>query len=185
MITGKHIETGENLQKHIEKECSGVVERYMAEPPLDMNITVRKDAHHAFCIEGTIHISKQCSIHCHGHDTDAYKAVDNLVRHLEIRIQKYKTRLRDRKRRSSQDTSPIGYFVIDAHQPDEGHDTPLVIAESAKEIDTLTVGDAVMKMDLLSQHVLLFKNAAHGSLNIVYRRDDGHIGWVDPTKTLA
>lgn len=180
------METGESLQKFIEQECHALVERYMGEPPLDMTITVGKDAHHAFCVEGNIHISKQCSIHCHGHDADAYKAVSHLVSHLETRIQKYKTRLRDKKRRAaSHEPSPIGYFVIDANQPDEGHDTPLVIAESAKAVETLTVGDAVMKMDLANQSVLLFRNAAHGHLNVVYRREDGHIGWVDPTKTLG
>lgn len=183
MITGKNLETGEALQKHIENDCQAIVQRYMGEPAIDMNITVRKDAHHAFCIDGVIHISKQCSIHCHGHDADAHKAVDHLTKHLEARIQKYKTRLRDRKRKA-ENTSSIGYFVIDAHQPDEGHDTPLVIAESAKEVDTLTVGDAVMKMDLLNQNILIFKNAAHDALNVVYRRQDGHIGWVDPTKKL-
>lgn len=184
MITGKNMETGENLQKHIEQECQALVQRYMGDGPLDMNITVHKDTHHAFHVEGHIHISKQCSIHCHGQDADAYKAVAHLINNLETRIQKYKTRLRDRKRRAHE-ASPIGYYVIDANQPDEGHDTPLVIAESPKEVDTITVGDAVMKMDLANQNVLVFKNAAHGHLNVVYRRQDGHIGWIDPTKTLG
>lgn len=186
MITGKHIETGENLQQFIEHECQKIVQKYIGAEPIDMNITVEKDTQNNFLIEGHIHIGKKQSVHCHGTDADAYRAATQLVNNLETRIKKYTTRLRDLKRKVSDDkVLSAGYFVIDANQTDEGKDTPLIIAESTKAVETLTVSDAVMKMDLLNQNAILFKNASHGYINAVYRRADGHIGWIDPTQTLG
>ena len=187
MITGKNLDTGANLQEFIEQECNNVVEKYIGEKPIDMNITVSKDSHNKFHIEGKIHLSKKLTIHCKSSDDDAYKAVSQLTNHVEARIQKYKSRLRDRKRRADFDAlkaAPVGYYVIDSLQSHETEEAPLVIAEASKDLNEMTVSDAVMQMDLSGQQVFVFKNAAHGSINVLYKRDDGNVGWIDPTKKL-
>jgi hypothetical protein len=102
-------------------------------------------------------------------------------------MRRYKTRLRDRKRGldHEQIAERVQKYVIKPQEEDTHDDNPLIIAETSSEIHTLSVGDAVMHMDLANSPVVLFRNAANGEINIVYRRPDGHVGWVDPSRKLA
>jgi ribosomal subunit interface protein len=182
-ITGKHIEVGESLKQHAEHALVELINRYMGEP-LEGQVVIAKD-HHTFRVDITLHVSKHFNVFCNGSDVDAYKAFDSTLQKLEGQIKKYKTRLRDRKRKEGDyHTLPASYYVINPNHDNELEEAPAIIAESAKNIVTLSVGDAVMKMDLSDQPVVLFRNASHGELNVVYRRQDGNIGWIDPTKTL-
>lgn len=183
-ISGKHVELGESLTTHIDAELTSLIHRYMNEP-LEAHVVVSKE-HHVFQTDVSVHISKHFVVHCCGIDADPYKSTHHALDKLDKQIRKYKERLRDRKRRESDYKElPVSYYIIDSTKEDTGADVPVVIAESAKNIPTVTVSDAVMKLDLMNQPVLLFKNAANNELNVVYKREDGNIGWIDPTKKLS
>ncbi len=188
-ITGKHIEVGDSLKDFINQELRQLVSHYMGDI-LEAHVTVSKE--HAtkerfvFKTDISVHITRNFVVHCHGHDEDAYRSVTIALQKLESRIKKYKTRLRDRKRHRDMDHEeiPVQQYVLQAAEEDTGEDTPLIIAEMASQIHHLSVGEAVMRMDLSEAPVVMFRNAANGELNVVYKRHDGHIGWIDPTKKV-
>ncbi|MBX9977212.1 MAG: sigma 54 modulation/S30EA ribosomal C-terminal domain-containing protein, partial [Alphaproteobacteria bacterium] len=119
----------------------------------------------------------------HGEDADAHRACDLAGERMESRIKRYKSRLRDRKRHTSNEDLFIQaqHYIVNAEDEDQGEDTPLIIAEMTSAVPTLTVGEAVMRMDLSEHPVMMFKNSKHGGLNVVFKRADGHIGWIDPS----
>jgi hypothetical protein len=118
---------------------------------------------------------------------DAYAAGDAAIEHVAKRLRRYKRRLRDHhKERDKTEALTAQSYVLapDADEADDDGmgtgDQPVVVAEMTTEILTLTVGEAVMRLDLGVQPALLFRHAGHGGLNLVYRRTDGHVGWIDP-----
>ncbi len=187
-ITGKHIEVGNSLKDFINQELRRVVSHYMGDI-LEAHVTVGKE--HAtkerflFKTDISVHITRHFVVHCHGHDEDAYRSVTNGLQKLESRIRRYKTRLHDRKRhRDDHAEIQAQQYILHAETEDTGEDTPLIIAEMTSQIHQLSVGEAVMRMDLSDAPVVMFRNAGNGELNVVYKRADGHIGWIDPTKKL-
>lgn len=183
-ITGKHVELGESLTQFIETEVHKITKNHMNDD-VETTVTVSKD-HHMFRTDISVHVSKSFIVFCQGSDADAYKSAANAVEKLEKQIVKYRTRLRDRKRKEGEGARPIAaYYVIDSAHEDEGQDTPVVIAEMEHEIPHITVSDAVMKLDLGSKTMVIFKNRANDAINVVYRRPDGNIGWIDPTKKVV
>lgn len=177
-ISGKHIDIGESLSNHIKASVDNVAKKHFGEL-IDANVTVTKESHNFFT-EVALHVSKNFIVRARAEDSDPYRSLDLSCEKLEKRVSKYKSRLRDRKRHVD-DEIPALKYVVSATEEDKGEDTPLVIAEMASAVPTLTVGEAVMRMDLSDYPVLMFKNAKHGNLNVVYKRPDGHIGWIDPT----
>ncbi len=178
-ISGKHVDIGESLSGHIKEGVQGVAKRYFGEL-IDAQVTLDKESHEFFC-NIILHVSKSFVVRAHGADPDAYKAFDLACEKLEKRTSRYKSRLRDRKRGGEDDVIPALQYVVNATEEDKGEDTPVIIAEMSSGLPTLSVGDAVMRMDLSDYPVLMFKNSKHGQLNVVYKRPDGHIGWIDPT----
>ena len=178
-ISGKHIDVGQSLSAHIEQGIEKVATRYF-DGMSDAQVTLDKETHSFFC-DITLHVSKNFVVRAKASDSDAYKAFDLASEKLEKRVGRYKSRLRDRKRHGDEDTMPALRYVVNGNDDDAGEDTPLIIAEMNSEVPTLTVGEAVMRMDLSDYPVLMFKNGKHGNLNVVYKRPDGHIGWIDPT----
>ncbi len=180
-ITGKHIEVGDSLSRHIEEVVSTVSHKYFGEL-IDAHIVITKEAHY-FLVDFAVHISKHFVVRTHGEDSDAYKACDQAAERMENRIRRYKSRLRNKKRHNHQDemVTMAQQYIVNAEEEDKGEDTPLVIAEMTSNIPMLTVGEAVMRMDLSDHSVMMFKNHKHGRLNVVYKRNDGHIGWIDPS----
>jgi ribosomal subunit interface protein len=186
-ITGKQMEIGDSLKEFINKEIETVITRYM-EDAHEVTITMVKDAHHQFKTEVTLHVGKSFLVHCSGSDSDPYKSVSSALTKLESQIRRYKTRLRDKKRHAANHehrAEIVQKFVIKPQEEDTHDDNPLIIAEMTSEIHTLSVGDAVMRMDLSAAPVVVFRNAANGEMNVVFRRNDGHVGWIDPSQKLA
>ena len=177
-ISGKHIDIGESLSNHIHKGVEGIATKHFGEFT-DAAVSVTKESHNFFT-EIALHINKNFIVRASGEDSDAYRSFDLACEKLEKRISKYKSRLRDRKRQVD-DEIPALQYIVNATEEDKGEDTPLIIAEMASAVPTLSVGEAVMRMDLSEYPVLMFKNVKHGNLNVVYKRPDGHIGWIDPT----
>jgi ribosomal subunit interface protein len=180
-ISGKHIDVGDSLKAHIEGIVSGISHRYSGEL-IEAHIVVTKETH-LFRVEFSAHISQHFVVRSHGDDTDAYRACDLAGERMESRIKRYKSRLRDRKRHGNGEDHFIQaqQYIVNADDEDKGEDTPLIIAEMTSTVPTLTVGEAVMRMDLSDHHVMMFKNSKHGGFNVVFKRADGHIGWIDPS----
>ena len=186
-ITGKQTEVGESLKEFITNEIETVIKPYM-DTPHEATVTILKDPHHhQFKIDITLHIGRGFLVHCQGSDLDAYKCVSLALSKMEAQIRRYKTRLRSKRHAADHEhrSEMVQKFVIKPQEEDTQDDNPLIIAETTSEIHTFSVGDAVMHMDLSNAPVVVFRNAANGEMNVVFKRNDGHIGWIDPSLKLA
>jgi ribosomal subunit interface protein len=177
--SGKHIEVGESLKSHIESALQSIVTRQLGDV-LEVQVLVAKD-NYQFTTDISVHVSRHFTVRAHAQDTDPYRSCDLAIEKMEARIHRYKSRLRDQKRNKDVEILPAQQYVISADEEDKGEDTPLIIAEMSHDIQTLSVGEAVMRMDLSESPVMMFKNSQSGSFNVVYRRADGNIGWIDPS----
>lgn len=181
-VSGKHIEVGDSLRNHIETRIKEVTSHYLTDL-LEANVVLSKGSFQFFS-EASFHVSRNFVIRAHGEDEDAYRCVDQVFAKLGTRLKRYKSRLKDLKRHQEH-TEPVWSalkYTIDKEVEDQGEDRPLIVAETEKEIHTLSVSEAVMRMDLSESPVLMFRNPHDGHFNVVYRRDDGHIGWIAPNK---
>lgn len=184
-ISGKQIDIGEALQTHVKAELGEVVEKY-AQRPTDAVIIFSRAAHEYFC-ESTIHLSTGLTAQAKGHATEIYAAFESCREKMDKQLRRYKRRLRNHH---SERTAPVefaegsAYILAPTEEPEEDdHDgipQPIVIAEMETKIPSITVGEAVMQLELGGQKMLVFRNEGHGGVNVVYRRDDGNIGWIDP-----
>jgi ribosomal subunit interface protein len=183
-ISGKQIDVGESLQTHVQAEVSEILEKY-AERPTDALIIFSKDAHEYVC-ETAIHLSTGMTVNSKARANDIYASFDKSAERIEKQLRRYKRRLKDH---ANQRTTPIESFGASAYiiaaEPEEDSTeteslTPIIIAEMETGIKALSVGEAVMQMELADEAVLVFKNESHEGLNVVYKRKDGNIGWIDP-----
>lgn len=177
-VAGHQIEVGESLNTFIQTELKALLDKYVGET-YESHVHLSKD-HHEFIADLAVHVSKNLVVHCKGRDADAYKSVNEALAKLEKRVKKYRSRLRDRRRQNDEADVSASYFVVNHEAEDTGTDTPVIIAEMPHDIHHLTVSEAVMKLDLADSPIVMFKNATHDGLNVVYRRKDGNIGWIDP-----
>lgn len=181
-VTGKQIDIGQALREHVTDSLNGAVEKYFGNA-MDGSVVFSREAHE-FQAEITVHVGKGIQVQAHAKAGDAYGAFDLAAEHLAKRLRRYKRRLRDHHRSARNDTAiPAQAFVLAGENPDAeepASDEPVVVAEMEAEIPTLTVGEAVMRLDLSNTPAMMFRNNAHGGLNMLYRRPDGTIGWVDP-----
>lgn len=192
-VTGKQIDVGDALRTHIESSVGALVTKYFGEG-LEGHAVVRRDAG-LICCDLSVHIGRNIQIQVSEKDHDPRLACDKAAERIGKRMRRYKDRLKDHHQanggeRKTQEASAAQYAIL--RGPDDGDDDeddslidptggqPTVIAEMMTEVPTLTVSEAVMRMDLTATPALMFRNSAHGGLNVIYRRTDGHIGWVDP-----
>ena len=183
-ISGKHIDIGEALQTHVKAELGEIVEKY-AQRPTDAVVVFSKVAHEHVC-EAIIHLSTGLTAQAKGHATEIYAAFESCREKMDKQMRRYKRRLRNhhRDRTSPVEFEPGASYILAApDEPDEG-DTetlqPVVVAEMETKIPSITVGEAVMQLELAAKQFLVFRNEGHGGVNVVYLRDDGNIGWIDP-----
>lgn len=185
-VNGKQLDIGDSLKQHIEREVPALVEKYFANPT-DADVTVSKEGAF-FRTDITVHVGKGIVVQGHSRSADAYAAFDEAAAHMAKRLRRYKRRLRDHHRSRNQKDGLLqaAQYVIAAEEdvePAGDHaepEQPVIVAEMQTQIETLSVGEAVMRMDLASLPALMFRNRAHGGLNMIYLRNDGSIGWVDP-----
>jgi ribosomal subunit interface protein len=178
-ISGKHIEVGDSLRTHIEESLKSIVTRQLGDV-LEVQAVISKDNTYQFTADISIHISRHFTVRAHASDADAYRSCDLALEKMVSRIHRYKARLRDQKRNAEDTILPAQQYVINSQAEDKGEDHPIIIAEMSHEIPTISVGEAVMRMDLTESSVMMFKNPTSGHFNVVYRRQDGHVGWIDP-----
>lgn len=180
-VSGQQIDIGEALQTHVRSRLDAGVAKYF-DDPVDGTVTFARDGND-YRADCSVHLKSGMVLHAEGRSVDIHASFDQAVERMEKRLRRYKRRLKDHHARPRAEALPAQAFVIaggveGAEEPASLE--PLIIAETPAQVRTLTVGEAVMQLDLGEAPALLFRNSAHGGLNVVYRRPDGNIGWIDP-----
>lgn len=194
-VHGKQMDVGDSLRTHVRQKIEDLSEKYLNHTT-HASVTFSKDGHgkkdtraHIF-----MQLGHDIRIIADGIEKDPYVAFDTAAEKAVRQLRRYKNRLRDhhdrmQKAAESEKAITAMNYVLSADNDDSKHEEApaehesLVIAEMTTAIQSLTVNEAVMRLDLSGEPALMFRNAAHGGLNMVYRRSDGNIGWVDPEKT--
>lgn len=175
LISGQQINLGDNFRVYAEGALDTAVSKYFDEA-VSADVKVTKEGSD-IKTEVTVHPKTGAIIRSSAISADAYASLDGAVSRISRQLRKYKNRLIDHK---APVIEMVDMSVIETPTEAEEVDSPIIIAEMQTQLPVCTVSEAVMKMDLEGLSALMFKNTAHGGLNMVYRRSDGHIGWVDP-----
>jgi ribosomal subunit interface protein len=190
-VTGKNLDLGSALRSYVVDKLDRAFEKYGI-PGLSGHVFIEKE-HGRFSTACTVHLASGLSLQSEGMAGDAHASADEALDRLEKRLRRYKRRLKKHHgstpRDGAADFAAIDYVIRHEdgaeHEAEEVENAPAIVAETETAVHELTVGDAVMELDLAGKPFLIFKNAGHGRLNVVYRREDGHIGWIDPGGILA
>jgi ribosomal subunit interface protein len=188
-VTGKQIDIGDAMRRHVEASLSSILGKYFG-TAIEAHVVVTREAH-LTRTEISIHIGRGIEVNAHAAAPEIYAAFDTAADRVAKRLRRYKRRLRDyhakARERSVISERAIDYVLAPVVEEADDEEVevsaggaPAVIAEMSMELPHLTVGEAAMHMDLADATVLLFRNRSHGELNLVYRRADGNIGWIDP-----
>jgi ribosomal subunit interface protein len=195
-VAGRQMDVGEALRTRIETELESSVSKYF-DRATDAVVTVGKNGGGiGIAVDCLVHLPSGISLQAGGHGGDAHSAFGDAIEKLEKRVRRYKRRLRNHH---ADHKSPLpaedasAYVLAPLEEENEaGEDAPaaadsppLVIAETTVPVRTMTVSMAVMQLDLSDTPALMFRNAGNGGLNVVYRRPDGNVGWIDPDRAKA
>ncbi len=184
-ISGKQIDIGEALQTHVKKELSEIIGKY-AQRPTDAVVVFSKSAGEYVC-ESTVHLSTGLTGQAKAHSHEIYSAFDKCGEKMDKQLRRYKRRLKDHHKDRQQPVAlsdASAYILAASDGSDEAEPEslqPMIIAEMEAKIPSISVGEAVMQMELAGAPALVFRNEGNDGINVVYRREDGNIGWVDPT----
>jgi len=183
-VTGKQIDTGDGLRRHVEASLGSILGKYF-KTAIEAHVVLSKEAHLTRA-EVSVHIGRGIVVNAGAAAAETCAAFDAAAERIAKQMRRYKRRLRDHhaKARESSDAGERARDYVLAPFAEEAEEDagggPAVVAEMSTDLPNLTVGEAVMRMDLADAPVLLFRNRSHGKLNLVYRRADGNIGWIDP-----
>ena len=185
-VSGKNIDIGEALRARINERIAEATAKYF-DGGFSGHVTVGKEGF-GFRSECVIHLDSGIMLEAEALAADAYASADQAAERIEKRLRRYKRRLKNHQATAADGASALRTiqaptYVIAAPQHDEDEATgidPVIIAESTTALKRLSVSDAVMELDLTGAAVVVFRHAGHGRVNLVYRRGDGHIGWIDP-----
>jgi ribosomal subunit interface protein len=182
-ISGKQIDIGDSLSTHVKQELGAVIEKY-AERPLDAQVVFSKSAHEFVC-DIVVHLSTGLTAQASARAVEIYAAFDQCVERMEKQLRRYKRRLKDHHKERANPVESLGaasYILASEEASAEEPESlkPMIIAEMETTVPLVSVGEAVMQMELANAPVLVFRNEKTNGVNVVYRRDDGNIGWIDP-----
>ena len=199
-VSGHQVAVGEALRTRVTDELTNTIGRFF-ERGGDAEVTVAREGH-TFRVDCAVHLASGQQLRSHGLGGDAHAAFSQALEKVEKRIRRYKRRLKDHSQaaQAKQSEETAAYIVL--RSPDDedaeldwdaedvvngvdGAPAAMVIAETEREIRSMTVSMAVMQLDLTESQTIVFRNAAHGGISVVYRRPDGNIGWVDPERSTA
>lgn len=183
-ISGHQVDTGEALQNHASERLNSVVSKYFNRA-LSSHVTFNRAPAGAFRCDIVTHVAQGLILKGAGIAQDARHSLDQAVEKIDRQLSRYKRRLKDRHEQTGYAVreDEAAYVVFVEPEPNSTEiidEIPLVIAETRVDIPISTVSDAVMMLDLRNTNALLFKNAGTGRHNMVYRRGDGSVGWVEP-----
>jgi ribosomal subunit interface protein len=182
-VRGKQLDVGEALRAHISQTLDNLVGKYFGKP-IEATVSLSREAH-MYRAQVSVHVGRGIQLQSQAEADQPYPAFDLAAEHLGKRLRRYKRRLRDHHR-NTVEAEPAQQYVLapeaeDFVEPENGAaPEPMVVAEMQAEVPSLSVSEAVMRLDLSEAAALLFRNRAHGGLNMIYRRGDGNVGWVDP-----
>ena len=198
-VTGKNLDIGSAFQEHVESRLRDIAEKYFNGVTSAMVVVEKQRS--TFTAEIVMHLTTGLVMQAKGRADEVYAAFDQALERMEKRLRRYKRKLKSHVRHRGQKAvarHAAPSFVVapepeveadtllaepetqEAEQAAELELTPTVVAETEEHIAELTPGEAVMQLELQEQAFLLFRNAAHGGINVVYKREDGHVAWVDP-----
>ena len=196
-VAGKGVETGEALKTHVTDGLEAVTRKYF-DHAIDAHVTFRKDRAFFAC-DINLRAGRGLNMRAEGEGVDAHRAFADAAAHIGKRLRRYRRRVNEHARSLAEERDPLTELaraVVLRDEPEEegaeapaaegeavtadGYANGAVVAEAPTEISRLTVPEAVMRLDLSQETVLMFRNRGTGVLNVVYRRADGHVGWIDP-----
>lgn len=184
-ISGKQIEIGQALQTHVQGSLGTVVEKY-SQRPTDATVVFSRSGAEYVC-EATVHLSTGLTASAKGHAHEIYAAFEESTEKLDKQLRRYKRRLKDHHRDRTQPIDVLGastYILASPVMDDDSVEPeslqPIIVAEMETKIPALSVGEAVMQMEISGAPLLVFRNESQDRVNVVYRRDDGNVGWIDP-----
>jgi ribosomal subunit interface protein len=188
-VKGRQLDLGDALRQHVADKLDGVFEKYFGDA-IEVVVTLSREAH-LYRSHVQAHVGRGITMQTTADAGDIYGAFDLSADKLAKRLRRYKRRLRDHhKTATALEGIPALQYVLAAPAEDNDGDgetdepadgaSPPIIAEMEGEVPELTVSEALMRLDLSEEPALMFRNRAHGGLNMIYRRRDGNVGWVDP-----
>lgn len=182
-VSGKNLDIGDALRDRINDRIAEIVSKYF-DGGYSGHATLAKDGF-GFRTECAVHLDSKITLHAEGIAADAYASADQAASRIEKRLRRYHRRLKDhRVERNDEPSIDAASYIIAAPEYEEETEivafTPVIIAELTTAMKRLSVSDAVTELDMTGAPVVVFRHAGHGGINIVYRRADGHFGWIDP-----
>ncbi len=181
-VKGKQLDVGDALRSHVADSLDGIFGKYFGNP-IEATVVLSREAH-LYHAQISVHVGRGILLQGQANAEQPYAAYDGAADKVAKRMRRYKGRLRDHHRAEIEMQRAQHYVLAtaaeEAVEEAVAGDAPVVIAEMASDIPTLTVGEAVMRLDLADEGAIMFRNSAHGELNMVYRRSDGNVGWVEP-----
>lgn len=184
-VQGKQIEVGAALTEHVTRQLEACARKYF-DRPVNETVTFSRDARDFRC-DGRIHLPTGLTAASRGRAADCYAAFEHVAERIEKQLRRHKRRLRDHhhERQKPIEAAMAPAYVLGAVDSagaamETGGRQPVIVAEMIHSIESLSVGEAVMQMEMTDRSFLMFRNHASGRFNLVYRRDDGNVGWVDP-----
>ncbi len=192
-VSGKHVDVGEALRTRVSDDLTTTISKYFDRGG-SADVVVSKEGY-AFRVDCSIRLNSGQMLQSHGEAGDAHAAFSTALDKIEKRVRRYKRRLKSHSvQAEARRDETAAFYVLKASDDDvdewDGVDdhappTGMIIAESEEALKTMTVSMAVMELDLTESRTIVFRNAAHGGLSVVYRRPDGNIGWIDPERTQS
>jgi len=184
-IVSKGIDVSPALRERISGRLDEMMDKYIHREG-EAQVSVSKEGS-GFKTVCSIHLPSGATMEGQGQGADAYGASDESLEHVEKRLRRYKRRLKDHSQKAKAKNGALFILENPVREDDAediesaGKDEPMVIAEKASKIRTLTPGMAALELGLADTGVVVFNNAKHGGLNVVFKRSDGNIGWIDPS----
>lgn len=189
-VSGKQVELSDALRVRVSTQMETIASKYF-DHAMEAHVTFSR-ARSFFTCDINVHAGRGLQLRGEGEAADANTAFDDAAEHIAKRLRRYRRRVNDHHRDLANRARPEAarqyilreeanngeHLTTDSRTLDEAYAT--IVAETQTEIVSLSVGEAVMRMDLADQPVMMFRNSVSGVLNVVYRRGDGHIGWIDP-----
>lgn len=189
-ITGKNLDAGNAFQTYASDRLHTVLQKYLDRVP-DGHIRLERERG-LFKTSCSVRLTSGLLLEAHGEGGDAYTSVDSATQRLETRVRRYKSRIKTHasaeataRRKAGMEAPDYTVSTGEDDVPEQEGANPLIIAEEQRNIGHMSVSEAVMQLDLSDAPFMIFKNAAHGGLNVVYRRKDGNIGWIDAESPAA
>ena len=182
-VAGHQVDTGESLRAHAQQRVAEITEKYFSRS-LGANVTFGRGPDNGYSCDIVAPVMQGMVLKASHQARDAQMAFNGAADRIEKQLRRYTRRLRDHKVDESAQAyiENAGYTVFSSPAPtdDEEADFPTIVAETRVDIPDASVSDAVMLMDLRNTNALMFRNSGTGAFNMVYRREDGNIGWVEP-----